>query len=310
MIANQTKIFFSWTQNVRKYRVIERLVNDLRTIPDISLWIDSEKNLQGKSLLSIIAEEIQDSDYFFQIIDRDSPDSNWSNVEYQVAYSNQLTKQNLKIIKIVVAKDNERNSVKLVSDFFGVVIGLSNNDYQNGYRAILQVLNIGNQDHLIDFQVDKIIGHRTIIDISSQINDKLFKHFFNHPNELKQIDRRLFEELIAELFSGFGFEIELTKQTRDGGRDIVAIKSSEVELKYLIECKRPNPENVVGIRPVRELYGVKQDEKATKAILATTTYFSPDALQFFERNKWELEPKDFEGINSWIADYLKIKSIT
>ena len=123
------------------------------------------------------------------------------------------------------------------------------------------------------------------------------------------MNRRLFEELIAELFNGFGFDVELTKKTRDGGRDIVAIKSSEVNLKYLIECKRPDPENVVGIRPVRELFGVKQDEKASKAILATTTYFSPDALQFFERNKWELESKDFEGINNWIADYLKIKNI-
>ena len=123
------------------------------------------------------------------------------------------------------------------------------------------------------------------------------------------MNRRLFEELIAELFNGFGFDVELTKKTRDGGRDIVAIKSSEVNLKYLIECKRPDPENVVGIRPVRELFGVKQDEKASKAIIATTTYFSPDALQFFERNKWELESKDFEGINNWIADYLKIKNI-
>ena len=35
--------------------------------------------------------------------------------------------------------------------------------------------------------------------------------------------------------------------------------------------------------------GVKADEKATKAILATTTYYSKDARLFEERNKWELE---------------------
>ncbi len=308
-MTNQTQIFFSWSQKIRNYPVVQRFVNDLRTIPNISLWIDSEQNLWGKNLMDVIGKAIQNSDFFFQIIDKDSSATNWSNIEYTVAYSNQLTQQNLKIIKIVVSKDNEISSGMLGSGFAGVVIGLNENDYQNGYSAILQVLNIGNKDHLIDFQLDKIIGQRTIIDISSQINDKLIEHFSKNPNDLKLIDRRIFEELIAELFYGFGFKIELTKQTRDRGRDIVAIKSSEVELKYLIECKRPDPENVVGIRPVRELFGVKQDEKASKAILATTTYFSPDALQFFERSKWELEPKDFEGIIGWITDYLKIKNI-
>lgn len=303
------RIFFSWSQNVRSYPVIERLVNDLRAITEISLWIDSEQNLWGKNLMEEMSKAIQESDYFLQIIDKDSADTNWAKTEYQVAYSKQLIEQNLKIIKIVVSKNNEISSGKLGSGFAGVVIGLNNNDYQKGYKTILQVLNIGHKESLIDFQTDRIIGHRTIIDISSQINDKLIKHFAKHPNELKQINRRLFEELIAELFDGFGFNVELTKKTRDGGRDIVAIKSTEVNLKYLIECKRPDPNNVVGIRPVRELFGVKQDEKASKAILATTTYFSPDALQFFERNKWELEPKDFEGINNWIADYLKIKNI-
>lgn len=68
-------------------------------------------------------------------------------------------------------------------------------------------------------------------------------------------------------------------------RDIIAIKKLGTELKYLIECKRPDPGNVVGIKPVRELFGVKQDEKASKAILVTTSCFSPDAIQFVERNK-------------------------
>jgi len=80
-------------------------------------------------------------------------------------------------------------------------------------------------------------------------------------------------------------------------------------LKYLIECKRPDEGNKIGIRPVRELLGVKQDEKATKAILATTSYFSKDALQFFDRNKWELEPKDFDGLMKWIALYKQKKGL-
>jgi len=56
---------------------------------------------------------------------------------------------------------------------------------------------------------------------------------------------------------------------------------------------------------VRELYGVKCDERATKAILATTAFFSKDALLFFENHKWELEPKDYTGLMTWIRAYLK-----
>lgn len=113
--------------------------------------------------------------------------------------------------------------------------------------------------------------------------------------------------MVAEIFHGFGFDVELTQQTRGGGRDVIAIKNSEAKVKYLIECKRPDPGNLVVIRPVRELFGVKKDEKATKAILATTSFFTNDAKIFFERNKWELEPKDFDDIMRWILQYKNMK---
>lgn len=67
----------------------------------------------------------------------------------------------------------------------------------------------------------------------------------------------------------------------------------------------PGPGNPIGVSTVRELYGVKVDDGATKAILATTTYFTPDAKQFFDKHRWELEPRDFDDIHRWIDDYLR-----
>lgn len=113
--------------------------------------------------------------------------------------------------------------------------------------------------------------------------------------------------MIAELFNGFGYEVELTKQTRDGGIDIFAVKHSEVSVKYIIQAKRPKPEKPVGVDPVQALYGVKGDEGATKAILATTTSFTKPAFMLVERNKWELELRDYEGLMRWINEYLKQK---
>ena len=164
-------------------------------------------------------------------------------------------------------------------------------------------------DSVVRFDLDILIPNNPIVLVTNKINAKFIDEISKSPSKLKNIDRRLFEEMVAELFYGFGYTVELTQQTRDGGRDIVAIKQDETALKYLIECKRPDEGNKIGIRPVRELLGVKQDEKATKAILATTSYFSKDALQFFDRNKWELEPKDFDGLMKWIALYKQKKGL-
>ena len=113
----------------------------------------------------------------------------------------------------------------------------------------------------------------------------------------------MFEELIAEIFFRKGFDVELTKRTRDGGYDIIAIQKKDFLTKYLIECKRPDIGKKIGIRPIRELYGVKLVEKATKAILATTATFTRGSRLFFEEHKWEIEGKDFNDIMEWIRLY-------
>ncbi len=143
-----------------------------------------------------------------------------------------------------------------------------------------------------------------VLEVVTRFDRQLVAHFNEHPSEMKTMNRRSFEELVAELWHGFGYEVELTKRTRDGGKDIVAVRHLHVSERFLIECKRPDPGNPIGVETVRALFGVKSDERATKAILATTSYFSPDAHQYFARNRWELEGKDFDGIVDWIRLYL------
>ena len=112
-----------------------------------------------------------------------------------------------------------------------------------------------------------------ILQTCQLITETLIKKIHRNPDHLNKVNSREFEEMVFELFHSFGYEVELTKRSRDGGRDVIAIKNTEVKVKYLIERKRPNKGNIIGIRPVRELFGVKNDEGATKAILATTTFF-------------------------------------
>lgn len=131
---------------------------------------------------------------------------------------------------------------------------------------------------------------------------------YRAPSQLQFIDRRQFEEVVAELFSGFGYSVELTAQTRDGGRDIVAVgRKDQIKTKYLIECKRPDPGNPVRVGVVRQLLGVVEDEKATKGLLVATTYFTRDARSLEARNEWRLELKDYNTLLDWIEHYVRLK---
>lgn len=120
-------------------------------------------------------------------------------------------------------------------------------------------------------------------------------------------DHRVFEELVAEIFKGFGYSIELTKKTRDGGKDIIALKKRDglIEEKILIECK--HWEDKVDVNPIRNLIGVavSQEELPTGIILATTSHFTSDAKKITVNSaiKIELERRDFEDILEWIQKY-------
>ena len=142
------------------------------------------------------------------------------------------------------------------------------------------------------------------------MTDELLRRLTAYPNELRSgsISSRLFEEIVAEIWHGFGFDVELTKCTRDGGYDVVAIRRRLVHERFLIECKRPITDRKIGVRPVRELYAVKISERATKAILATTSYFTRDAVMLIDDHRWELEGCDFDGICDWLRMYHEMKA--
>ena len=116
---------------------------------------------------------------------------------------------------------------------------------------------------------------------------------------------RQFEEFVAELFTREGFQVELTPPRKDGGRDILAVSKSEFGSHlYLAECKRYHPNRPVGVAYVRALYGVLEYEKATKGILATTSYFTKGAHDLAEDLRWRVSLKSYEDLRDWIRKYV------
>jgi HJR/Mrr/RecB family endonuclease len=146
---------------------------------------------------------------------------------------------------------------------------------------------------------------QSLIKVVGFLDRRLLEEFHRTPELLTTMERRQFERLIVEIFDGFGYDVELTQRTRDGGKDIVAVRRREIETRLLIECKRPDSGHPVDVSIVRELLGVKVDDGATKAILATTTRLTRDASAFVEKHRWELEAAEYDRIVSWISEYLR-----
>lgn len=136
------------------------------------------------------------------------------------------------------------------------------------------------------------------------VNELLTEHLASNPELLRKLAPQSFERFMGEIFANFGYEIEVTRPSKDGGVDIIAISSNNGILsRTLIECKRFTPPNNVGVSYVRQLLGVRASEAATQGVIVTTSYFTRDARSLEEQNKYQISLQDFDAISRWVKDY-------
>ena len=275
-----------------------RLISDLKRDRRISVWESSEQLRVGDPIIRTLELAITtSSSALFLIPTSKSPMSSSLATEIRLIEANQAVVQRAKLIPILVEP-------ALIPSFFrpSSVVDLTT-DYERRLDELVEMVVAGAQFPLAEFDLDKKVEHAPILQVASAITLDLLERTATSPEELHRMPSRVFEELIAMLFKRFGYEVELTKRTRDGGRDVIAVRHAEVKVKYLIECKRWSPDRAVGVEPVRALFGVKTLERATKAILATTARFSRDAMLIFESARWELEPRDYDGVVEWLRPF-------
>lgn len=103
--------------------------------------------------------------------------------------------------------------------------------------------------------------------------------------QLKGIEPRKFEALIAACWQKMGYEAELTPSTRDGGYDVYATRDIPGRKeRVIIECKRYGKNVPVGV--VRALNGVSDPEFAhSKLLIATTSGFTKPAQKEADQNR-------------------------
>jgi hypothetical protein len=167
-------------------------------------------------------------------------------------------------------------------------------------EELLPVLEIGEGEILYSIKEPLLYTPAVLIPFS----DDLFRSLAQNPHLLFQISPREFEEVVAEIFRRNGFDVKLTKRTRDGGKDIIAIYNKlNIETHFIIECKRWLHKKV-SLGVVQRLLGVKISTGAHKAILATTSTFTKDAIDFkLSHHLWDLELKDYSDITEWLRSF-------
>lgn len=137
---------------------------------------------------------------------------------------------------------------------------------------------------------------------SFKILEKLLEAGIN----LDTLNWREFEELIAELLTKDGYQVELGPGRNDGGVDLIATKDLENSglFKAIWQAKMKQPNNKVGIEIIRELADTRNEYKASKAIIATTTYLTRGALERVTRDGYLLGKVDRDDLMRWINKVL------
>lgn len=133
------------------------------------------------------------------------------------------------------------------------------------------------------------------------VNKRVLDRIGRRPAEVRNLSSRQFEELVAELFEERGYKVELTKQTRDGGKDLIILDHREIG-NFLIytECKHYAPHNPVGVSVISDLVGRMTADRATAGMVVTSSYFSPDAKVFQSKFEHQMKLIDFIKLSSMI----------
>jgi HJR/Mrr/RecB family endonuclease len=171
------------------------------------------------------------------------------------------------------------------------------------WRRINEAFLLTNIDLSAPFKDTTTEKPEILIDESAKVK-RIITDIYRKEKNLLQLTSRAFEELIAELLRHQGFEVELTKQTRDGGYDLIALKrfDSQYPSKFLVECKRYKDN--VGIEIVRSLMYLVKQEEANKGIIATTGYFTRDARRHQTTiHPYLLELRDKDQVLEWVRLY-------
>ena len=122
---------------------------------------------------------------------------------------------------------------------------------------------------------------------------------------LRTLEWKRFELLAAEYFRVLGKRVETISHGADGGIDARVYANNSDVLEYAIQCKAWG--SPVGVKEIRELFGVIVHESAGKGIFMTTRTFTDDAKKFASEHSNKLFLIDGQKFISMIGNLPEVK---
>lgn len=123
--------------------------------------------------------------------------------------------------------------------------------------------------------------HLTISAMVASVCNQMAHEIARNPKALDELEWRDLERLIAEAFSGLGFDVELTPASKDGGKDVIVdYRTPNGEKKsYIIEIKHWKAGKRVNGQTVAEFIHVIAKEHRTGGLFIATHGFAPSVAE-------------------------------
>lgn len=183
-----------------------------------------------------------------------------------------------------------------------------------GYESEFEehtTLTLTPKDDVLMAQFLRLYRWQWIQDLSARrlfdVHAEVFGHFATHPEDLKRLSWRQFEEFLESIFKNQGFRTELGPGGSDGGVDIRLYQSETIpEIVTLVQAKRYG-RKPIELDAVAALFGLTVEKGAASGILATTSRFLPVAQRFALSVEQQvslpsLQLADSERVREWCAD--------
>lgn len=132
----------------------------------------------------------------------------------------------------------------------------------------------------------------------------LFNYMFSQGADIETLlSPRQFEEALCAAFLADGWNVTLTKYTRDGGIDLILNKyEGQSDKRVYVQAKRYSPRYRITMPTVRRFHDVVRQGVANKGLMVTTSFLTKPAKQYIATNSsiTAIEAIERDELGDWL----------
>jgi hypothetical protein len=176
---------------------------------------------------------------------------------------------------------------------------LDNGEFGSTYASDSEEVEESSEEEVQESEVFRVI---------EEASRKLAALVASEPGRLRELEWRDLDRMLAVVFEGIGFSVQLTPSSKDQGKDlIVSFVASGIEHSYYIEIKHWVSGKKVGGTYLKEFVSVVLRDHQDAGIFISTSGFAPTAaesLTMIERTRLRLGSS--HTVVSLCSTYLRV----